>query len=277
MTPPILHDLSPTALTHAIEENLFALVAAFQRWPRAQTHVDDTIRWSLTDVPFPLFNGVFAARFATASAGTRIRAVVAQAEARRVPLLWWTGPRTRPTNLAEHLLAHGFVEAGQLPGMAITLTPDTVAGPAPAKLSIRVAANATELAAWSATCSAALDLPAPVAEANHDFMRHVDPLTTRAYVSYLDGVPVATSVAMFAGGVAGIYNVATLPAVRRQGIGQAMTLAPMRDALAAGHRAAILHATAMAEPIYRRMGFRDYCRIGQYLHVPATAAQAGDP
>jgi hypothetical protein len=54
-----------------------------------------------------------------------------------------------------------------------------------------------------------------VAEAFYDFMGHVDADTMLAYLGWLNGKPVATSLLVLAAGVAGIYNVATLPETRR--------------------------------------------------------------
>jgi hypothetical protein len=44
-----------------------------------------------------------------------------------------------------------------------------------------------------------------------------------------------------------------------------MTLAVLRNARAAGHRTAVLHASDLGYNIYRRLGFREVCKIGRFV------------
>lgn len=85
---------------------------------------------------------------------------------------------------------------------------------------------------------------------------------TELYVGYHAGEAVAASSLVVSNGVAGVYNVATLPRFRHRGFGEAMT----RHAVLRGHElgcdVAILQATPPGRPIYERIGFHT---VAHYL------------
>jgi predicted GNAT family acetyltransferase len=53
--------------------------------------------------------------------------------------------------------------------------------------------------------------------------------------------------------------------VRGQGIGAAITLAPLLEARRLGYRIGALTASAMGYPVYVRLGFQEMCRIPVYF------------
>jgi GNAT superfamily N-acetyltransferase len=78
-----------------------------------------------------------------------------------------------------------------------------------------------------------------------------------AYVGYLHGEPVSTAAIVIGGGVAGVYNVATVPSRQRRGYGEAV----MRYALECarvehGLSRSILQSTPQGFELYQRMGYR---------------------
>jgi ribosomal protein S18 acetylase RimI-like enzyme len=85
-----------------------------------------------------------------------------------------------------------------------------------------------------------------------------------SYVGYVNGEPVSSVALVIAGGVTGVYNVATLPGAQRRGYGEAI----MRHALDETRRdngsPVILQSTAAGFRLYERMGFRTVTRVSVY-------------
>lgn len=96
--------------------------------------------------------------------------------------------------------------------------------------------------------------------------------SVRSFLGRLDGTPVATASVLLGAGVAGVYNVATLPRARRRGVGRAITYRALAEARAAGYHYAILHASPAGAPLYRAMGFREVCTVFTYVWAPDGTA-----
>ncbi len=272
----MLQDTSPAALIAAIEDNQFSMIAACRKWPQAEVYNGDDIKWVMTCVPFPLFNSVFRARLAAPRVDSVIQSIVTCAEARHVPVLWWIGPQTQPTDLGMHLEAHRFTHEGRVPGMAIdlmTLQENRTVMPG---FSVRRVGDVETLKTLCQVLINGFGMPDFVTDAYFDFVSHVgfsaDSSTALLYIGWLNGQPVATSMAIFAAGVAGIYSVATLPEARCRGIGARITLAPLCEARAMGYRVGILQASEMGVSVYHRLGFQEYCQLDQYVWSPTPAA-----
>jgi GNAT superfamily N-acetyltransferase len=90
----------------------------------------------------------------------------------------------------------------------------------------------------------------------------------RHYIGLLAGEPVATATSFFGAGVVGIYFVFTVERARRMGIGAGITLAALREARDLGHPVGVLGSSEMGYPVYQRLGFEEYCRIGLYEWRP---------
>lgn len=266
-----LEDLSTLNLLSAIEENLFSnFISVARKWSRAEVHEDAEIMWTMTDVPFPLFNSIFRAQLPSDKIDATIQSLLAQGSLRNIPLLWWTGPATHPDNLGDYLLKHGFIQAGVVPGMAVDLEHLNENLPAVSGLSVKAVRDTETMQQWIQTCITGFGMPDSLIGPFSEFMSQSSSGEIQPYLGLLNNQPVATSLMVLAEGVAGLYNIATIPEARRKGIGAWMTLIPLLEARTQGYRAGILHASEMGIGVYRSLGFQEYCQIGQYAWFPTS-------
>lgn len=273
----ILTDFTTTILAEAVESNLAEQFAYFRHSPRAEVEDTPELLRYVSGIPIPEYNGVIRARFAPGlppeKLAARIAAAITPFAARRQPFFWWIGPTTQPADLGSRLAAAGFSQAGDGPGMAADLHALREDGPVPPGLEIvRVGENGT-LRHWVETAGAGYGEPEPILAARYRV--HLDlglgeSLPLQRFLAYLDGQPVAISALFLAAGVAGVYEVATIPAARRRGIGAAVTLAPLRFARALGYRIGVLQASEMGLGVYSRLGFRQYCAFSIYAWAPSA-------
>lgn len=273
---PALTDRSDRSMTRAVQDNLFEFWGSLRKSP--DMRVDQTpemIRY-VTGVPFPLMNGVLRARFPVGAADKKVHEALAPFRERKLPMMWWTAPSDTPSDLPRRLVAAGLAEVEQAPGMAIDLQKLNEDVDSPRGLVIQGVGSQDDLADCNQVLAAGFGMPEFVAEELAKHLRAIGSWPDGPWLGYLgrlEGRPVATSLVAFTAGVAGIYNVATLEEARGRGIGAAMTLAPLREARQMGYRIAILHSSAMGYGVYRRLGFREYCKIGQYVWTPESGEQ----
>lgn len=143
--------------------------------------------------------------------------------------------------------------------------PGPVAGPAlpPGHTTARVT-DPEGLAALEAAAAAgfAVDPPAP---GTWHAPGGLADTRAAAWTVTAGGGPVATAMAMRAGGVLGIYGVATLPGWRRRGIGGALVAHLLAQA---PDLPAVLQPSPMAAALYARLGFQGAGAAASWLRPP---------
>jgi GNAT superfamily N-acetyltransferase len=267
----ILQNRSSAAVAPAIEANLSLLWRSYSRLPGAELYDHPDLFWVATDVPFPPFNGVVHARLQPPTIVPTITSTLQHFARHHVPMLWLVGPSTQPSDLGTHLIGHGLTHMADDPGMAIDLHTLPMDLPLPTGFTSESVDDIGTLRTWCEFTDQAV-----LTEALFAWGQTLGFAPDREIVHFLgrlDGRPVATATLVLGAGVAGIYNVMSVPDVQRRGIGALMTVRPLELARARGYRVGILQSSKMGYPLYRRLGFQEYCRIAIYLW-PGEASDA---
>jgi GNAT superfamily N-acetyltransferase len=249
----------------AIEENGAEFLMDLGQAASAEERDDGRVRWAIGGSPIDYFNCVVRADLTEEEADQEIEASLERLRAHGVPGSWHVGPSMRPTDLGARLLAHGFEYGGDDIGMAIDLQTLPEGIPAPTDFVVEREHDEAGLAEWSATFGMGFGIgPVEMRWIGEMFRRLGSGGPWRHYLGRLGDEPVATSALFFGAGVAGVYCVSTVEHARRRGIGAAVTLAALREARDLGYTVGVLGSSEMGYPVYRRLGFREYCRIGLY-------------
>lgn len=270
--PTVLKDFSPPTLRSAVKANWTEYYTYLGSAPGSELSVGPHVSWCLTGVPDAFLNVVFRTRLPSTDADELIHATLAHFRDRQVErCTWWAEAESVCPNLGAHLTAHDlkFNEGGTAMAADLTALPAEV--PHPAGLTIQPVQDEGALRSWVQVMRRGFGLPDRGEERLHELFATLGwtgPL--QSYLASLNGRPVGTAQVFLGAGVAGVYQVTCLPDVRGQGIGAAITLAPLREARHNGYCISILQASHLGYPVYRRLGFRDYGRLNVYLWTNET-------
>ena len=149
--------------------------------------------------------------------------------------------------------ARGFAETSTVPGMM--LAPLAGQPKLLGELSVRVVDDFATLKLYNNV--AALGFEAPRAMfAKLDNPALLDARGLTMYLGFVDGLPVTTAMTYYIDGVALVFNICTIPAYRRRGLGEAMTWQAAFAGMNDGCDVSFLQASRMGMPLYERMGYR---------------------
>ena len=230
-----------------------------------------------TRFPAGMFNSAHALR--AAADAKEARAWLAQASAFFVARgrgfsVYIRGDRDAA--LEQACVARGMTLGGASPGMLLAAR---VAEPAlPAGTRIERVVDAPGLSDFARVAAAGFalhGLPEKVTFAIwSDAQRALVPEAS-FHVAYVDGGPAACAMCVLSHGIAGLYWIATEPALLRRGLGSAITRRASNAAFDAGAAAVILQASTHGEPVYRRLGFETIASYRWYFVTAEQAAVSG--
>jgi ribosomal protein S18 acetylase RimI-like enzyme len=262
---------APT-LSLTYEGNPYAFLAHHGASPHVRLDIEpDCMVISAASDARP-FNTFFAPAFAADGLGLRVREVTRLHLTRGRPPVWWIGPSATPAGLPEALVALGFAPMAPVQLMEAQLTEGNEI-PSRDDADVRPVRTRGELAEFVGVHSAAYGSGHEAAHFTHRVLASLsltDDAPLQHFLGRADGAAVAVSSAFRHDGVAGLYNVAVVPAARGRGHGTAATRAALADSYARGLRTVTLGAEAEAVGMYRRLGFTDRGQLFRVAYSPGS-------
>ncbi len=258
-----LQDFTTAELITAIDTNFGAMLRLTTAGiPGTSWYEEPGIVRFVSGLAHPYGNVIWGGQFTPEDAESRIQEALAPIVERNVPGLWVVGATTQPNDLRERLTGAGLACVSEATGMAADISAFTYPH-LPKGVAVREARSEEDMNVWTDVLSRGYEIPAPVcALFVHYAYQQGCSADVRYFIGSYQGVPVACSMLAFMDGIAGIYCVSTLPEARRKGVGAAVTALPLTVAAQAGYKLAVLQASALGHPIYRKLGFQDYGKVG---------------
>jgi GNAT superfamily N-acetyltransferase len=256
-----------------IQENFIAFFRIFAVLPDI-TLVEEAVTWTTSkDAPGSF---VLRTQLSSEDLDQQIDAIVRRMAQTSRAFDWFVFPSCQPAELGERVAAYGraggpdgrWQLVGQIggPGGTWMLADLTALRPAPAvsaRFRIEPVRDQAGMAAWAQATIAgfgqgdhhlqALDEhPFYAAYVRHGYGPDASALH---YIGYLDDQPVTSGTLMLAGGIAGLFNISTPAAFRRQGFGSAVSWWMMHEAQQRGYRQAYVWSSPMGRTVYQGVGF----------------------
>jgi GNAT superfamily N-acetyltransferase len=272
----ILSDFSAEPLVKkAIRENWENYHYCLGRSPSVELSIGRYLTWLITSMPDHFMNLVVCTELPSEGADELVASAFAHFQSLNIQKLTWLAEEGVPSlELKKHLLACDMTFEESLSremAVDIACVPDALA--IPTGLKIIPVEDGRTLEQWIHIASIGFGVPQQFEKVWYDFFAEaVCDLPFRSYLGLLHGEPVATSQLFLSAGVAGIYNVTCVPEARGQGIGAAITCAPLFHAREMGYQIAILQASELGARVYRRLGFQDFGKRIIYLWENEPAA-----
>jgi GNAT superfamily N-acetyltransferase len=257
----------------AIETAFVTHWSNFGRWPGASLHDETGVLWFETPIAHLPYNAVIRTAIpAEIEADKVIGRVAAGFRQRSVPFLWVQRPSDRPTDRGRRLPAHGLDLVEQAMGMDLGLD---AWQPEPITTEARLVEVLDDpaLRDYGQLIRTYWSVPDGSRELIERLNRYWGPGPRNPglrLVAYLGQEPVGKlfmNLLELPSRVA-IYGVAVLPSARGHGIATALMSEALSRAKTLGAARALLHSSAMARPLYERMGFTERCSFNVYATGP---------
>lgn len=255
-----MQNLSETSLiNYVLESNLILYKTA--GFP---IHSYGDCLYSESGLPHPLLNGIVYGMPKTHEIESFFSTVIEHYQRQNLPFCFWSEASLETEGLSQALKNHGFTLLGKIPGMSLSF--EHYKKPVAHSLKnfeIRLAKEKKDQEAWSQVVSEVFSLPFP--EAYGDLFHDKESIIN--VIGIENEKPVATGTLIIQNEKANIYNIATLEPFRGKKIAESILHYLFDLGIKEGLDAAILTSMPLAEPLYRRIGFKPALYYNLYLKL----------
>jgi len=202
---------------------------------------------------------IFMANFNESNASENVKKIVSKIKKMHISVLWYITPMSRPENLQNVLIDHGFKYQSQWRSMAIDLKKVPEKFNIPKGVTIKEVLNLDELKIWTDVLVKSFEFP-KVAISYKKYFCKLGPknLNFHYYLGFLDEKPVASAMIFKGEEAAGLFYIGTVHNARRKGIAEALTFYLLNKAKNEGYNITTIQSSEMGYPLYKKIGFKEY-------------------
>jgi ribosomal protein S18 acetylase RimI-like enzyme len=241
-----------------IESNVSEFLLSMGRTGGGTERADEEITWTIGGSPISYHNAVVRSDASEVRGAELVEQWRGELLTVALPGSWHLTPSMRPSALPDLLTAAGFVDGGDEPAMAASLS-DLAGAPPSEDLEIALVGNADELEDYRRVLASGFGEGSKEADWVASIYARTGLGTDgpwRLFVGRVRSEPVATASLLLSGATGGIYFVCTTPEFRRRGYGAVVTHRSMVEAAASGADYAVLGSSPMGHKVYEKLGFR---------------------
>ena len=249
-----------------VMHNIVSFYTSLGSWSGGFSVQNPHFTWVYTGAPSPTFNSIVRAEHYTLDELNQfLQQIRATADKNKVPFMWWDDPATYRDLALQQLHSAGFVYADTVPGMVLDLERLRVPSE-PARLRIDIVNSEPLLTDWVQTWTKSWGHPESLGTAYFQIMRSIGfaKPALKHFIAYVDDIPVAVATSFSQEPIIGIYQVGTIEAYRKSGIGGYLTAYALSQAAKQHFRAGILYASPHGYHLYQQLGFQEVCTIPRY-------------
>jgi len=252
-----------TELIKAIEDNQTEFFKCYARTAKGSFRHDAAVLLVKSGIPLRAFNGVFYNNFSAAETENKIEEIKSNFAVDSLPFMWWISPSSRPLNLGNNIEKYGFKLLARTPGMALIMSHLSVNIPLAGEVTIKKVADEKDMVLWMEVALQSFGIPLAFPEQCLELFNNLRlDKSCLYYLGYVNGCATSVSLLFCGSATAGIYWVGTLASARNKGAGTAVTRHALLDAREMGYSLATLKSSAFGFPIYKKLGFIEYCNMG---------------